>query len=312
MSFGNRVRFNSGWMNNPDYQEWLEPDPKTEYGASCKLCSKTFLLSRMGFSSLNSLAAGKKHKEKVTLLRKNRSNINACLKPSLSNDTTQLLEQNDANSVTENRRLQKAKKPTLTSYMTKDDVIESEILYVMISMDMFIRAWNDMKNQAVTKYLGSAFLQHCTALDLLREFQNITQNLNYQDAVEIGMGGPNVNFKLLAEFKKTFNDSEDGTYKIFDVGSCGIHTMHNSFKTGFEASGWGVADFLQAKYYLWGENASAAQKAQAEITSLRKYVQSVIGSTSKSKTADTKKSGNFQTIVDNLNDKLLRPKLAFS
>ncbi|KAJ8665434.1 hypothetical protein QAD02_007096 [Eretmocerus hayati] len=60
--------------------------------------------------------------------------MNAYLKPSLSNDTTQVLKQNDANSVTENRLLQKAKKPTLTSYMTKDDVIESEILYVMISV----------------------------------------------------------------------------------------------------------------------------------------------------------------------------------
>ncbi|KAJ8665433.1 hypothetical protein QAD02_007095 [Eretmocerus hayati] len=126
-------------------------------------------------------------------------------------------------------------------------------------MDMFVRAWNDMKNQAVTKYLGSAFLQHCTALDLLREFQNITQNLNYQDVVEIGMDGPNVNFKLLAEFKKTFNDSEDGTCKIFDVGSCGIHTMHNSFKTRFEASGWGVADFLQAKYFLFVRSAPRQQ-----------------------------------------------------
>ncbi|KAJ8685902.1 hypothetical protein QAD02_021695 [Eretmocerus hayati] len=419
MSVGNRVQLNSNWMTFPEYKDWLDPDKSTMYGASCKLCCKSFTPSNMGICSINSHAEEKEHQERHKNFLAKNSNMTAYIKISKLNDSIQVLKQNKKNCATEERQMQQSQKSTIADYLHKDIVIGSEILYVLatvyfhislntsakflksikfiftrkagsegelakqlqlgndkmgyminyglgpyfyertlasvrgsdvlalsfdgsfnqkmqkIQMDIYVKSWDASKNQAVVRYLGLTFLQHCTALDLLRGFHDVTGEIDYACVVNVGIDVPHVNFKFLVEFKKSLEQGEDGGCKIFDCGSCGIHTLRNSYKTGFDKSEWGIAAFLKAKYFPfvhsgprqehysnitgenistekfcsteWAENVKAAQKAQTEIRSLQEYVHAVSNTSSM---AATKSDYNFKTPAKHLNDKLLRSKLA--
>ena len=100
-------------------------------------------------------------------------------------------------------------------------------------MDVCIRYWSKSEDLAVTKYLGSAFLGHTTAEDLLKGFKNeIKAPLETKQIVHYSMVGPNVNAKFRKliedEIKKAGDDHPECLY----FRTCGLHTLHNSFKCG--------------------------------------------------------------------------------
>ena len=47
--------------------------------------------------------------------------------------------------------------------------------------------------------------------------------------------------------------------KLINIGSCGLHIVHTSFKNGVTASGWVIADVLSSLYYLF-KDASARRE----------------------------------------------------
>lgn len=78
---------------------------------------------------------------------------------------------------------------------------------------------------------------HATANDMLKHFTTgvLESGLKPVDMVQISMDGPNVNWKFYDMVKdKLVNDYDT---KLMNVGSCGLHTVHNSFKAGAEATG---------------------------------------------------------------------------
>ena len=64
------ARFNSDWMSKDQYKAWLTSVPEDNTKAKCKLCAKTFSLSKTGEQALKSHAAGKKHITVVTQMQK--------------------------------------------------------------------------------------------------------------------------------------------------------------------------------------------------------------------------------------------------
>jgi len=59
--------FNPDWLLDKRFSYWLQPAPKDNTLAACRLCSsggqlKTFSLSSMGIKALESHASGSKHK----------------------------------------------------------------------------------------------------------------------------------------------------------------------------------------------------------------------------------------------------------
>ena len=48
------------------------------------------------------------------------------------------------------------------------------------------------------------------------------------------MGGPNVNLKFLQMIQTERSENEQR--QLIDIGSCGLHTIHNSFKTGAQST----------------------------------------------------------------------------
>uniref|UniRef100_A0A2C9LF76 Uncharacterized protein n=1 Tax=Biomphalaria glabrata TaxID=6526 RepID=A0A2C9LF76_BIOGL len=108
-------------------------------------------------------------------------------------------------------------------------------------MDMHVRYWDTDK--VVTRYYGSAFLGHATAQDM---HQKLCENCHFdgKSVVQISMDDPNVNWAL---FKLLSEDLQKASEKKFvDIGSCGLHTMHNAFRAGLASTGWELCHFFSS------------------------------------------------------------------
>ena len=55
------------------------------------------------------------------------------------------------------------------------------------------------------------------------------------------MDGPNVNLKFYEAVVTERNENEQ--HQLINIGSCGLHTIHGAFKTGFEKSAWKIKRF---------------------------------------------------------------------
>ena len=62
------------------------------------------------------------------------------------------------------------------------------------------------------------------------------------------MDGPNVNWSF---YSKVMEEIFGNTVKAVDIGSCGLHVVHNSFRAGFEAAQWNLNSFLTSLYFLF-------------------------------------------------------------
>lgn len=124
-------------------------------------------------------------------------------------------------------------------------------------MDINVRFWCDKK--VVTRYYSSAFLGKTTAPDLLKAFNEAISRIDGKKIIQVSIDGPNVNFKFIELFQKYLGEDEEDVI-LLNLGSCGLHTVHNSFKTGLIAAHWLISAFLRALYNLFKE--SPARRAQ--------------------------------------------------
>lgn len=100
----------------------------------------------------------------------------------------------------------------------------------------------------MTRYFDSSFLGHTRASDLLEKRDKIVKPVGYQKLIQVAMDGPNVNLKLLKDLIKYLSELESDHPQVLDFGSCGLHTLHNAFKVGVNATGWKLIEFLRAIY----------------------------------------------------------------
>ena len=141
-------------------------------------------------------------------------------------------------------------------------------------MDVLVRYWHG--GRVVTRYLNSAFLGKATANDLVKNIRRAVEPLNLSNGIQLSMDGPNVNWstydKLGTEMMREHN------VKFLNLGSCGLHIIHNAFRHGAEAAGWNVADILSAMYTLFDnvparreeyENLKGVQDSDTEIYALK-------------------------------------------
>lgn len=93
------------------------------------------------------------------------------------------------------------------------------------------------------------FVGHATAEDMVHHFNTgvINSGLSIKNMAQISMDGPNVNWKFYDKMK--MNLSEEFHTIPINIGSCGIHTVHNSFKAGVVATEWGTSSLLLSLYY---------------------------------------------------------------
>lgn len=199
-------------------------------------------------------------------------------------------------------------------------------------MDLGVRFWSSEENRVTSRFLTSAFLSHITSEDLLQAIKNNLSEENLKKVFQLSMDGPNVNLKLKRLFVSDLRSDEESP-QLLELGFCGLHTVHNAFKTGILKTGWEIIEFFRAAHNLfkfaparrgdftritgsktfplqmcsvrWVENGKVAKRINYIFPNLEKYVNELKGT----KIEPTCKS--FSLVVKALQDKLIRAKIAF-
>ena len=199
-------------------------------------------------------------------------------------------------------------------------------------MDIHVHFWEGEK--VVTRYFGSQFLGHATANDMVQHFEEsvVNSGLPICNLAQISIDGPSVNWKFFTDMKKKLADDYETI--LINIGSCGLHIVHNSFKTGATAAEWKVEALLSSLYYLfkdsparredfakvsgstrlplkfvnhrWLENETVCERALELWEDILKYVKAA-------ESKEITKPGNksYETVVEASKDKLIRAKLQF-
>lgn len=175
---------------------------------------------------------------------------------------------------------------------------------------------------------------HATAEDLVLHFRHgvFESGLSIKGIVQISMDGPNVNWKFYKQIRTQLQ--EEYSTSLINIGSCGLHIVHNAFKAGVTASGWIISSFLTSLYYLfkdcparredyttttgfsvfplkfvshrWLENVPVAERALEMVDSLGIFVRAV-----KDKSLSNPGNNSFDVVDQALSDPLLTAKLHF-
>jgi len=198
-------------------------------------------------------------------------------------------------------------------------------------LDIFVRHWED--NKVLSRYYTSDFLGHACAVDLVGTFESkVEQTLGLTNIVQLSMDGPNVNWsafdKLETKIEKEYNT------KLINIGSCGLHTVHNAVRAGVSATHWDVSNQLSAMHTLfdnvparredyeevtksdvyplpfcshrWVENVKVIERALHVLPNMKVYVEAV--DKKKVKHPGTK---SYDTIKRMLKDPFIKAKLTF-
>ena len=131
-------------------------------------------------------------------------------------------------------------------------------------MDILLRFWDG--DRIKSRFLTSTFMGHGRADDLLAHITDCVQGLplGLQRVIQLSMDGPNVNFALYEKLNVLLQEQHNK--EILNIGSCGLHTLHNGFKSGVEASKWEVDVFLRSLYTLF-DDSPARREDYENITS---------------------------------------------
>ena len=196
-------------------------------------------------------------------------------------------------------------------------------------MDVHVRYWH--AGQVTSRYLGSEFMGHATAADKLKKLTSSLSGLYLPNIIQISMDGPNVNWKLFETLQSDLKTQSN--VSLLNVGSCGLHQVHEAFKNGSKASGWDVDKLLSSFYWIfkdtparredfvnetnstefplkfcnhrWVENVPVCERAIAVLPAIQKYVSALAA-----KRCTDPKTKSFITISENVRDPLLPVKLA--
>lgn len=117
-------------------------------------------------------------------------------------------------------------------------------------LDVFIRFWDE--DSVITKYYDSKFMGHATAEMMLEELGPLISSFGHSKVLQLSMDGPNVNKKLKRLLKSDI--ARQTTMKMLDIGTCGLHILHNSFRAGCAATGWDLEAVLSCCYNFFHDS----------------------------------------------------------
>lgn len=154
----------------------------------------------------------------------------------------------------------------------------------------------------------------------------------HQNLIQLSIDGPNVNWKLFSLAQQNIEEQTDK--KMLNVGSCGLHTLHNAFRAGCAATDLELESALSSLKWLfkdvpacredytevtgstsfpldfcnhrWLENVEVAERALEILPSLKVYI-----SAAKAKTVTEPSNKSFKTAQMIVQDELFSAKLNF-
>ena len=135
-------------------------------------------------------------------------------------------------------------------------------------MDLHVRYWDTSLNTVKTRYYNSQFMGKAAAKDVLKTFKECVNGMDEDKLLQVSMDGPNVNTSFLTSLNEERMDRE--LSHLVSLGSCGLHTIHNSFKHGENATGWNLKKLLSSMFKIFHESPSrrADYEMLAEAQSL--------------------------------------------
>lgn len=104
----------------------------------------------------------------------------------------------------------------------------------------------DCGMEVKTKYIGSEFLGHSSAADIVKKLTKMLSETGLRNLLQLSMDGPYVNWKVFELTQKEMNKQVDKA--LLNVGSCGLHIVHNAFRDGAKATGWEIEHTLSSLY----------------------------------------------------------------
>ena len=132
-------------------------------------------------------------------------------------------------------------------YSTSFDEILNKVTQ-QEQMDIYVTFWNSDRKRVESRYFETDFMEHTTANDLLNFFQSKLELFSAAKLVQVGMDGPNVNWSF---YDKLNDERNELTLpELFYTGSCGLHILPGSFKTGANATEWKLAKILKDLYKI--------------------------------------------------------------
>ena len=133
-------------------------------------------------------------------------------------------------------------------------------------MDLAVRYYmkNEDKEEVVTQYFNSAFLQKASASDLLTKFKEGLSGLPMSKILQVSMDGPNVNWAFLRQLKDDLLSLDSEAAALLELGCCGLHVIHGAFQTGHTKATWNVNQILTFAYYVFKDSPAR----RADLTNL--------------------------------------------
>lgn len=118
-------------------------------------------------------------------------------------------------------------------------------------MDVYVRFWDDKLVQ--TYFYESFFLGHASANDLLNKLTPFIEKFSQRKILQLSMDGPNVNWSVHKQLQMNIEKSTGGM-KMLEIGSCGLHILHNAFQRGHAATQWEIKSFLTSLFFLFHDS----------------------------------------------------------
>ncbi|CAN8021727.1 unnamed protein product [Ixodes persulcatus] len=200
-------------------------------------------------------------------------------------------------------------------------------------MDIHSRYWSTIPEHVTTRYYTSVFMGHSTAEDLQEKLLAALADLPLVKAVQLSMDGPNVNLKCFRGMQEYLRRNHQ--VQCLDLGTCGLHTIHNAYRAGLVASKWGLENLLSSlnaifhdaparredfstvtgqttfplnfAAHRWVENVPVIECAIALWGDVKRYLESA-----KKKEVNLPKCASFTQLSDFCQDPLLLAKLKFA
>ena len=122
---------------------------------------------------------------------------------------------------------------------------------------MRIRYWDTSLNTVKTRYCNSQFMGKAAAKDALKTFKECVMLKNGMDEdklLEVSMDDPNVNTSFLTSLNEERMDRE--LSHLVSLGSCGLHTIHDSLKHGENDIEWNLKKLLSSMFKIFHESPS--------------------------------------------------------
>ena len=122
-------------------------------------------------------------------------------------------------------------------------------------LDVLVHYWDG--DMIASRYFDSHFMGHAKDKDLYEPMRSYADTFGMRKSLQLSMDGPNVNWKL---FRNLAKDIEDQTDKqLLNVGSCGLHILHNAYKIGINSCPWDV-EVLYALHWLFKDTPARCKK----------------------------------------------------